>query len=209
PEVASIFQRHRIDFCCRGDQSLRSAAEERKLKLARLTDELAQAIARRNAAPPPDPRALTTQELVAHIVETHHVPLRTSLPFLKGLATKVARVHGDRNPKLRALDAAVVDLEASLLPHLDDEEASLFPLLLSRPEAPEARRDLDAMAQEHLDVAAILERIRNASDDFKVPEWACNSYRTLLRELEAVETDLFTHVHLENHVLKPRFAIAE
>ena len=209
PEVASIFQRHRIDFCCRGDQSLVSAAEERKLELVALTGELEQAIARRNATPPSDPRALSTEQLLTHIVETHHVPLRTSLPFLQGLAAKVARVHGDKNPKLLALDTAVVELEASLIPHMDDEEASLFPLLLRNPHAPEARRDLDNMAAEHLEVSAILERIRDATEEFSVPEWACNSYRTLFRELEAVETDLFTHVHLENHVLKPRFDVAQ
>lgn len=209
PEVASIFQRHRIDFCCRGEQSLAHAAAERKLDVDALAGELEQAIAGRNAAPPSDPRALSTEQLLTHIVETHHVPLRTSLPFLQGLAAKVARVHGEKNPKLVALDTAVSDLEASLIPHLDDEEGSLFPLLLTRPHAPEARRDLDNMAQEHLEVSVILERIRDATEEFSVPDWACNSYRTLLRELEAVETDLFTHVHLENHVLKPRFDVAQ
>jgi regulator of cell morphogenesis and NO signaling len=55
-------------------------------------------------------------------------------------------------------------------------------------------------------VAALLERVRSASDDFALPSWACNSYRTLFSELEQLERDLHTHVHLENHVLKPRFA---
>ena len=55
-------------------------------------------------------------------------------------------------------------------------------------------------------VAQLLERIRAASDDFTLPDWACNSYRTLFSELEQLEGDVFTHVHLENHVLRPRFA---
>jgi regulator of cell morphogenesis and NO signaling len=38
------------------------------------------------------------------------------------------------------------------------------------------------------------------------PEWACTSYRTLLSELAALEGDVLRHVHLENHVLMPRFA---
>src|SRR5690606_38105466 len=106
---------------------------------------------------------------------------------------------------LRDLDAAVAELSASLLPHLDDEEASLFPLLLREPHAPKVLHDLEQMLVEHREVAVILERIRDAAEGFLIPEWACNSYRTLFRELEAVEGDLFTHVHLENHVLKPRF----
>jgi quercetin dioxygenase-like cupin family protein len=61
------------------------------------------------------------------------------------------------------------------------------------------------MLDDHLAVAALLAKIRTACDDFEVPSWACSSYRALFRELAAVEQDLFTHVHLENHVLKPRF----
>jgi len=48
--------------------------------------------------------------------------------------------------------------------------------------------------------------IRVASDDFALPDWACNSYRTLFSELQQMESDVFTHVHLENHVLQPRFS---
>ncbi len=38
------------------------------------------------------------------------------------------------------------------------------------------------------------------------PEWACNSYRALFSELQALETDVLQHVHLENHALRPRFS---
>ena len=54
-------------------------------------------------------------------------------------------------------------------------------------------------------MAQILTRICEAAEDFTVPDWACTSYRTLFRELSALEKDVFTHVHLENHVLMPRF----
>jgi len=62
------------------------------------------------------------------------------------------------------------------------------------------------MFDEHLAVAKLLEMIRVASDDFALPDWACNSYRTLFSELQQMESDVFTHVHLENHVLQPRFS---
>jgi len=52
----------------------------------------------------------------------------------------------------------------------------------------------------------LLERVRAAGDDFTLPPWACNSYRALFSELAQLEGDVFTHVHLENHVLRPRFS---
>lgn len=208
-ECAAVFQRSRIDFCCRGDMSIEAAAKERGLDVEALLADLNRAIAERKGDRSAEPRDLATPRLVAHIVSKHHEYLRNALPFVKALAAKVGRVHGDHNPKLRHLDKAVGELTDSLLPHLDEEEQDLFPLLTARePDRAEATKLLDAMVSEHLTVAKQLEQIRAASEDFRLPDWACNSYRTLFSELRQLESDVFTHVHLENHVLKPRFAIA-
>ena len=82
----------------------------------------------------------------------------------------------------------------------------LFPALTAKePDRAALAKDFGAMQEEHLGVAKLLEQVRAASDDFTLPEWACNSYRTLFAELKQVESDVFTHVHIENHVLRPRF----
>ena len=43
-ETAAIFQRHRIDFCCRGHLSIEQAARERGVELAALMKSLGEAI---------------------------------------------------------------------------------------------------------------------------------------------------------------------
>jgi regulator of cell morphogenesis and NO signaling len=199
-ECAEVFQRHRIDFCCRGGLSLATAALERGVDVAQLVRELDQAIASRRPVEPSRVQHLGTAALIDYVVETHHAYLRRTLPFLRPLAAKVARVHGGHNPNLRTLDVAVAELCDTLLGHIDDEEQVLFPALLGKGALENA-----AIAQK-LAAAQLLERIRAASEDFALPEWACNSYRTLFGELQSLERDIFTHVHLENHVLAPRFA---
>lgn len=207
-ECAQIFKHHRIDFCCRGDRSVEAAAQEKGIDLEALVAELSQAIEGRQGGRPADPRDLTTPELITHIVANHHDYLRTALPFVDGLASKVSRVHGDHNLKLRDLHVAVEALVATLGPHLDEEERVLFPLLSQmKPDSRAVVELLESMVEEHLAVAKLLETIRAASDDFTLPEWACNSYRTLFSELSQLESDLFVHVHLENHVLKARFTL--
>jgi iron-sulfur cluster repair protein YtfE (RIC family) len=57
-----------------------------------------------------DARAMSTPELISYIVSRHHAHLYAALPFLAPLAAKVARVHGDHNPKLLALRDALDDL---------------------------------------------------------------------------------------------------
>lgn len=206
-ECAAVFQQHRIDFCCGGQQSIEAAAMAKGVHVDTLVAELNRAVAERRGEAAADPRQEPTPQLIAHIIAKHHAYLRKALPFVQMLAAKVGRVHGDHNPKLRELDAAVAELVGSLMPHLDEEEQQLFPLLMGGgKDAERTAQLLSAMHQEHLAVGRLLERIRAASEDFTLPEWACNSYRTLFAELKQVEGDVFAHVHLENNVLKPRFA---
>jgi regulator of cell morphogenesis and NO signaling len=151
-----------------------------------------------------DARALSSAALIEHIVSRYHAPLRKTLPFARMLAAKVARVHGEHNPRLIELDPIVAELAETLEAHIDEEEASLFPVLTAEPDRAVVRR-LNTMRDEHAGVGALLGRMRAAAEGYAVPDWACNSYRTLFRELERLETDVLRHVHLENHVLMPRF----
>lgn len=205
PACARVLSAHRIDFCCSGRRSLSEAAMDRGLKLEQLLAELETALRESNEYAP-DFRSLTTGQLVAHIVDKHHTYLRETLPFLEGLAVKVQRVHGATNPKLRDLERCVHELSCTLSRHVDDEERDLFPTLLNDPERPhDIEQLLSEMTAEHAQVASLLARVREASDEFRTPSHACMSYRTLFAELERLEADTFRHVHLENHVLKARF----
>lgn len=206
-ECAEVFHRYHVDFCCHGQRSVEEAAASRQMDPALLLKELEHAIAARMGERQLDPRALSTKQLVAHIVTQHHGLLRRALPTLRALATKVARVHGENNPKLRTLETAVETLATALLPHLDEEETSLFPQLTSStPDKALIADGIATMLVDHLTIAGHLESVRAAADDFCAPDWACNSYLTLFSELRAMERDIHTHVHLENHVLRNRFA---
>lgn len=209
-ECAAVFQRHRIDFCCRGNLSLAEASAGRGLDPARLIEELSGAIAGRSGTSETDPRTLPIPALIERIVSRHHAYLREALPFVQMLATKVGRVHGAKNERLVELDGVVQELVEELVPHLDQEEQILFPALLAaQPDRALIAREFEAMQAEHLAVGALLERARACTGDFQLPPWACKSYRTLFAELEHLEGDVLRHVHLENHVLGPRFLAGE
>jgi regulator of cell morphogenesis and NO signaling len=207
PATARVLQQHGLDFCCRGEVPLADACAARGLDAGALAAALEEAAAARGAAPARDPRDLSTAELVAHVVERHHRYLREALPALRPLADKVARVHGPHEPRLVPLATTFRELADALEPHLDAEEQVLFPALLARePDRAVIARELAAMHADHLAVGTLLGTLRALSDGFTTPEWGCTSYRTLMAELEALEMDVLRHVHLENHVLMPRFA---
>lgn len=204
--AARVFQKHGIDFCCRGGVTVPEACRDRAIEPEALFAELEASLPAGGDASP-DPRRLSTSDLLDLIVERHHGYLRRALPFVVPLAAKVAEVHGDKNGKLAALRDLVGEIADALDPHLDQEEQVLFPALLSpRPDPALIRRELASMHEDHLAVGTMLGRMRELSEGFTTPEWGCRSYRILMGELETLEGDVLRHVHLENHVLMPRFA---
>ena len=205
-ECAPVLARHRIDYCCKGQRPLVDACRDLGLDIGRIIAELETAIARRvkPAAEPADPRSMPTRTLIVKDIAPHHQYLHRTLPFLQTLATKVARVHGDREPSLREVSQIVDLLVETLRAHLAEEENVLFPALLDG-RITEVEAMLRAMRQEHEQVGKMLWQLRTAAAEYVAPDWACNSYRTLMNELAVLEADTLEHVHVENHVLLPRF----
>jgi regulator of cell morphogenesis and NO signaling len=204
-ECAAVFARYRIDYCCKGKTPLAEACSERGLDVKHILTELDTAVARRrpkNANR--DPRTMTTKEVIATLIAPHHQYLHRTMPFVQELAAKVAHVHGDYEPSLHDVARIVDTLVANLTDHMAEEEGVLFPALLQdRIDA--ARPLLLDMRREHEAVGAMLELLHTAAADYVTPVWACNSYKTLMRELEHMEADLIEHIHIENDVLLPRY----
>ncbi|MGB8931286.1 MAG: iron-sulfur cluster repair di-iron protein [Anaeromyxobacteraceae bacterium] len=208
PASARVFQAHRLDFCCHGDVTLDEALLGRPEKAEAILAEVEDAIRTLDReVVAEDVAALSVPALISRIIERHHAFLRRQLPAIEPLLEKVVRVHGEHNPKLAAVLEAFKGLRAAIEPHLDEEEEVLFPLLMTRkPDQAAAAAGLDRMYGDHLEVGKLIGHLREQTDDYATPEWGCRSYRLLMSELEDVETDLLRHVHLENHVLMPRFS---
>jgi regulator of cell morphogenesis and NO signaling len=60
------------------------------------------------------------------------------------------------------------------------------------------------MESEHRDAGAALQSLRELTDDYTPPDWACNTYRALLDALAWFEHDMHQHIHKEDNVLFPR-----
>src|SRR5690606_7036272 len=92
------------------------------------------------------------------------------------------------------------------------EERVLFPMIrtLEAAEGPVAfhcgslANPIRAMEHEHQNSGDAMERLRDLTDQFTPPEWACNTYRALVDGLAAFEADMHQHVHKENNVLFPK-----
>lgn len=182
-------------------------------------------IANAAAALPKDARdwsAAPLRELIRHIVGTHHEYLKLELPRVGQRLRKVVEVHGEKDPAaLHELETVYEALWQEMNLHMHKEEMMLFPAIeryesatqsgALLPPAPfgSIANPIAVMEAEHDSAGSALGRIRELTIDFQAPPYACSTYHALLDGLKALETDLHTHIHLENNILFPRVIALE
>ncbi len=212
PATIRIFQQHQIDFCCGGRVPLAEACAARGLDVDVLLMEL-----HTTAAPASEELVRTNESLTAlirHIQSRYHEPLRLELPRLAAMLDKVVSRHGDHLPEtLLPLQHTFKQLQAELLAHMNKEDRVLFPVIVALeagdalPAANEVQwlpAPITAMEADHQAAGAALAFIRQVTDSFAPPEWACPTFRGLYYGLSQLEADMHLHVHLENNILFPR-----
>jgi regulator of cell morphogenesis and NO signaling len=213
PATIRVFQQHRIDFCCGGKIPLAQACEAHGVDVDAILAELRTAEAPR---PETSWNEASLTALVQHIQTRYHEPLRAELPRLSAMLDKVVDRHGDRLPgQLSLLQSTFRRLKDELLAHMQKEDAVLFPVIValeSGQPAPVSAAGawidspIAAMVADHDDAGAALALMRDITEGYAPPDWACPTFRGLFYGLAQLETDMHLHVHLENNVLFPRAA---
>ncbi|MHC4994519.1 MAG: iron-sulfur cluster repair di-iron protein [Planctomycetota bacterium] len=212
PGRAQLFETLGLDYCCGGGQSLAEACAKKGLDLDVVVSQI---VAHDALDPRGEDRDWSTSsltDLVDHIEGTHHVYLREKLPWLLGLAQKVARVHGDVYPDYRTLACRLEDFIDELGSHMMKEERVLFPAI--RQMEAEGRPDtlhcgsvvnpIEVMEHEHDDAGDALGEFSRLTNDFTPPPEACNSLLVMMEALSDLERNMHQHVHKENNILFPR-----
>lgn len=218
PQTADLFERLKIDYCCHGNVSLNMACANRKLDANSLVRDLLDLV---SECTNPSSRTPTTstnwlvaplQELCDHIEQTHHVYLRDELPRLSERIEKIAAVHGEEHPELHRLAQVFLGLRAELEQHMMKEERILFPAIrqtenaLTLPSFPfgTMANPIRMMEHEHENAGQALAQLREITNDYELPDDACNTYRATFDALQRLERDLHEHIHKENYILFPR-----
>lgn len=212
PDRARVFESLRIDYCCGGKVSLDQACKKRGLDVTEVLQRLEQCDQTGCSEPLIDADSMTLTELANHIEATHHAYLKEELPRLDSMTEKVARVHGEHEPRLAQTRQAFLALRAELEPHMMKEERILFPIIrqLEQAEGPlqfhcgSVANPIRQMEHEHDQAGSALAILSESTDRYTPPEWACNTYRAMLDSLSRLEADMHQHVHKENNVLFPK-----
>ena len=202
PLATRVFARHHIDFCCGGGRPLADVCEMQGLDVEAVMQEIGREVSPKETIRRWDLSPIG--ELIDYILTKYHASLREEFPRLEAMARKVAHVHGDKDPeRLPRLVQAVLELKAELESHMLKEEGILFPMIRDG-RGTGADGPIAVMVREHEEAGELLRLIRELTNNYTLPAEACNTWQALWRGLEALETDLHDHIHLENNILFPR-----
>lgn len=203
------------------DLSLEEACSQRGLDVAQLTAELQQATAPRHAAEG-DWAGMPLSALTAHLVKRHHEYLKLELPRLRKKLAFMTSRHGERdNNLLIRLNDVYVALHDELDGHLRKEEMILFPLIESYERSQKAgvpaqrfhcgsvMGPITVMEHEHANATDALQQLRQITNNYTPPSYACPNFRGVWASLAELDADLVEHIRLENGFLHPRAAKLE
>ena len=214
PAVVKKFNDMELDYCCGGSKSLEVALKEKGVDVDKFVEDLNKEFKefKFENSQYVDWREKSSEELIRHIVETHHGETFRLLKEIDPLMVKVFRVHFSHDPELlMKVHSLFGKLKCELEEHLLKEENILFPLMIkydkakNEKEKKEIEEDIRIIVNEHEAAGDILKELAEVTDDYKVPEWGCISFKLLYDYLHDLEKDLFIHIHKENNILFPRY----
>ncbi|MHB0936392.1 MAG: iron-sulfur cluster repair di-iron protein [Armatimonadota bacterium] len=210
PATMRMLEALGIDYCCGGKLLLAEAAQGANVPVETVVAVLRTAIAQAQQSPAVERnwQQAPLDELMDHIVRTHHTFMHAELPRIGEMLDKVNRAHSAAHgPMLAGLSEVYQTLRAELEAHLAKEEDITFPAirqLLAGQWDERVQRTVRELEHEHEIAGAALARMREITRDYAMPEDACTTFAGLYTALQDMERDLHQHIHLENNILFPR-----
>ena len=214
--AASVFKSRGIDFCCKGNRSIRDVCEKENLDSSELVEELNQ-LAKHNVHEAVDYQSWDMDLLADYIEKKHHRYVAKKIPELKAYLNKVAKVHGERHPELLEIENLFTASAQELLAHMQKEETILFPYVRKmavkenrqKPPFGTIQNPIEVMMHEHDTEGDRFRKIAALSNNYTPPQNACATYKVAFALLKEFEEDLHLHIHLENNILFPKAIASE
>lgn len=214
PAIVEIFNDMQLDYCCGGNQNLELALKEKNIDvdtfIKDINKELEEFIFENSSYVNWNEKS--SNELINHIVNTHHAKTLELLRDIDPLLLKVFKVHYEHLPEvLTKVHKLFGSLKNELEEHLIKEEKILFPKMIKfeniedKEEKEKLKKEIESFISEHEAAGDILKELAEITDDYNSPEWACTSFKLLYMKMHDLEKDLFVHIHKENNILFKRY----
>ena len=127
--TAHVFRKYGIEYCCGGKFPLEMVCASHGLEADHLLTELKTAT--RDVKLPSDPgyNEWSTDFLIDYIINLHHRYIRDSIPSLEEQLQEFIADHQKQFTELPSVGVAFSKLAREVIPHMKDEEETVFPYI--------------------------------------------------------------------------------
>ncbi len=214
PGTVPTFNKYKLDYCCGGKDTLKTAAEALQLNADSILNEINIIITESGTSKNKDIDwdKESTGSIIDYILNKHHVFMKEALAELNFLMFKILKVHfKTEGETLLQVHKLFGDLKTEMEAHLVKEEENLFPMIIEyeRSKNPELKNKISSYIKEteseHDTAGDVFKELEKVTNDYTAPEDACPTYIRTYKLLDALEKDTFNHIHLENTILFGRF----
>lgn len=213
--TAATFSKYSIDFCCKGHRTLEDVCKKRDIVPDLLIEELN--LAKNNSANESfDYKSWPMDLLTDYIEKTHHRYVIEKTPVLRSFLNKLCSVHGQSHPELYEINVLFAESTSDLADHMRKEEQTVFPFIremktaqlkgsyVEVPHFGTIENQIILMKEEHNIEGERFKKIAALTNNYEIPQDACNTFRVTYLMLKEFESDLHKHIHMENNILFPK-----
>lgn len=212
--AASVFEKYNLDFCCGGSILVNEACKKKGLDSSMIFNEL-QLLENSNSQTNKFD-GWSLDFMIDYIINNHHAYITKMIPVLAAHTQKVASVHGKNHPEMIEAANSFERIYKDLKQHMMKEEQILFPFIkrlviaktngikVEKPYFGSIKNPIKMMEAEHQSAGDEMNEIRKLTNNYFIPEDACNTFTVTMQELKEFEEDLHKHVYLENYILFPK-----
>ncbi|MDU5107626.1 iron-sulfur cluster repair di-iron protein [Clostridium sp.] len=214
PPIVERFNEMGLDYCCGGNRNLEVALIEKDIDVDKFIKDINKDLEafKFDNSSYINWNESSSEELINHIVNTHHAKTFELLKDIDPLLVKVFKVHYNHLPEvLTKVHKLFGVLKCELEEHLIKEEKILFPKIIEFENTNNIEKkdrlklEIESFIAEHEAVGDILKELAKITDDYNAPEWACTSFKLVYMKMHELEKDLFVHIHKENNILFKRY----
>jgi regulator of cell morphogenesis and NO signaling len=213
--ASRVFETHGLDFCCNGKRKLDEACREKGIEADSIIAELNKELSS-DKTNEENFDKMDLDVLIDHIIDKHHSYIKRILPVLNSFSEKVIKAHSGKHPELIRVSELYHNVGAELTSHMFKEENMLFPFIKRMADLKRSggaltsipfgsvKNPIMQMEAEHDNAGNAFHEMREITGSFRIPEDACNTFKSFYEELNNFENDLHKHIHLENNILHPK-----
>jgi regulator of cell morphogenesis and NO signaling len=215
--TAAVFSKYGIDYCFKGDKTIREVCETKKLSIEILEQEIETILSSKKASTI-DFNAWPIDLLAQYIEKKHHLYVNENIPVLIQFLDKAIKTDGVNYPELVTVKNLFTDFATVMTKHIEKEELIVFPFIKRLVHA--------VITDELIDVSRFntienpikmikyehdtdgegkrFRKIAELSNNYTAPTDASNTVKITFALLQEFEEQLGKHIHLENNILFPK-----